>query len=195
MLLAGTCITDEKDEKTITYVFLAALSCIVVYGIYQYFWGLEETRRFIMDRPDLAKNLPPTYLSRMESDRIFSTFVYPNTLAGFLLLLYPVVFFFANSGKILQKITGLVILGLTVSCIGLTGSIGGLICLLLVSLLMLFYTVFPVKTFFRASVCILAIIAVVIFWDTGPTGFHTGILFQTGLTIGKPGYKYLKIIR
>ncbi|MBX3743903.1 MAG: O-antigen ligase family protein [Verrucomicrobiae bacterium] len=55
----------------------------------QRFGGLEATRRMILEQPNAAA-LPPEYLARIQSDRVFSTLVYPNALAGALLLLVPV---------------------------------------------------------------------------------------------------------
>lgn len=55
----------------------------------QRFGGLEATRRMILEQPNAA-SLPPEYLARIQSHRVFSTLVYPNALAGALLLLIPV---------------------------------------------------------------------------------------------------------
>ena len=57
-------------------------------GLCQHFGGLEATRQMISQQPNWQQ-LPPEYLIRMASNRIFSTLVYPNALAGAILLLLP----------------------------------------------------------------------------------------------------------
>jgi O-antigen ligase len=57
-------------------------------GLGQHFGGLESTRQMIYQQPNWQQ-LPPEYLMRMASNRIFSTLVYPNALAGAILLLLP----------------------------------------------------------------------------------------------------------
>lgn len=64
----------------------------------QRFGGLEATRKMILESPDAAR-LPPEYLARIRSHRVFSTLVYPNALAGsILLLLAPSVVLAARLG-------------------------------------------------------------------------------------------------
>jgi len=57
-------------------------------GLEQHYGGLEATRRYIQSQPDW-QNLPPEQLKRVASNRIFATLLYPNVLAGVLLLLVP----------------------------------------------------------------------------------------------------------
>ena len=57
-------------------------------GFAQHFGGLEATQQMILQQPDWQK-LPPEYLKRIASKRIFSTLVYPNALAGAILLFLP----------------------------------------------------------------------------------------------------------
>ena len=57
-------------------------------GFAQHFGGLEATQQMIRQQPDWQK-LPPEYLKRIASNRIFSTLVYPNALAGAILLFLP----------------------------------------------------------------------------------------------------------
>ena len=57
-------------------------------GFGQHYGGLEETRRYIYSQPGWEQ-LPPEQLKRLGSNRIFATLLYPNTLAGVLLLLLP----------------------------------------------------------------------------------------------------------
>lgn len=59
-------------------------------GLEQRFGGLEATRQLIYSQPGW-ENLPPDQLKRLGSNRIFATLLYPNALAGVLLLLLPPV--------------------------------------------------------------------------------------------------------
>lgn len=54
----------------------------------QHFGGLEATRRMILSNPQ-AHPMSPEYLARIQSNRVFSTLVYPNALAGVILLILP----------------------------------------------------------------------------------------------------------
>lgn len=67
-------------------------ACVIAVGLEQRFGGLEETRRFFWQYvyPGLPA-APAELIKRMQSDRIFSTMFYPNTLASALILCMPVV--------------------------------------------------------------------------------------------------------
>ncbi len=65
---------------------------VLAVGWEQHFGGLEETRRqfFLYEYPTMP-HVAPEFLKKLESNRIFATLFYPNTLAGALLLLLPVI--------------------------------------------------------------------------------------------------------
>src|SRR5205814_6065902 len=67
---------------------LLAFVWVLWMGLCQHFGGLEATQQMIYQQPNWEQ-LPPEYLMRIASKRIFSTFVYPNALAGAILLLLP----------------------------------------------------------------------------------------------------------
>jgi len=78
---------------------LALAFCWVVRtGFEQHFGGLEATRKYVYSvygvgwQDIAARN--PDFAKRIESDRIFATFVYPNALAGGVLLLLPMTLVF-----------------------------------------------------------------------------------------------------
>jgi len=81
----------QLNEKIVKFVVLSSCLLICLYGIYQYFFGLAETRRFVQ-----IYSLSPLFSERLSSDRIFSTFVYPNSLAGYLVLVFPLVLSIKN---------------------------------------------------------------------------------------------------
>ncbi len=76
--------------------FWAGLVCgfllMLAAGWNQHFGGLEETRKYfyLYVYPQM-KEVPPEYLKKISSTRIFATLFYPNALAGALLLLMPIV--------------------------------------------------------------------------------------------------------
>lgn len=74
-------------------IALATGLVAALYGLYQYGWGFQQMR----DSPETAqwlRRLTPAERidaeARLGSNRIFSTFVLPNSLAGYLGLLIPV---------------------------------------------------------------------------------------------------------
>jgi hypothetical protein len=107
-------VKAELSELTV-YHFLACLACALIgwgilsqnksarwfwcglglgylfvlwHGLGQHYGGLEAVRQQIYEYSDW-KNLPPVVLKRFTSNRIFSTLVYPNALAGIILLVFP----------------------------------------------------------------------------------------------------------
>lgn len=79
---------DRGDAPIAALVVSSALVCLVT--IQQYFGGLEETRRYFALYFD-TENVAEDYLIKLQGDRPFGTFVYPNSLGGFLVLALPVV--------------------------------------------------------------------------------------------------------
>ena len=75
-----------------TAVFWTALAgcfaAVLLLGFQQRFGGLEAVRQHVQAQPGW-ENLPADYLKRLAANRIFATLVYPNALAGAILLLLP----------------------------------------------------------------------------------------------------------
>src|SRR6185503_16088292 len=69
---------------------LGGFVVVLAIGWEQHFGGLERTRRFFYEQPDW-QGYPPEFLKKISSNRIFSTLVYPNALAGAILLLLPML--------------------------------------------------------------------------------------------------------
>lgn len=69
---------------------LVGFALVLSAGWAQRFGGLEATRHYFWTYiyPQM-KEVPPEYLKKITSNRIFSTVFYPNALAGALLLLLP----------------------------------------------------------------------------------------------------------
>ncbi|MBI4660885.1 MAG: O-antigen ligase family protein [Verrucomicrobia bacterium] len=81
-------LSRMSNSQSLWMGLVAGLVLVLWFGFEQHYGGLEATRRFFYEQPNW-KEFPPEYLKRMSSDRIFSTLVYPNALAGVVLLLLP----------------------------------------------------------------------------------------------------------
>jgi hypothetical protein len=138
-----------KDTETIFYIILISGLFITLYGIHQYFWGLEQTRQAVYSQPELLRSLPPTFLQRIESNRVFATFVYPNVFASFLLFLLPLSFFPSIRGdKTLVKIMCFAVFSLSFYNLLLTGSFGGiLIFLFIIQIMLLLFIISDTRKF------------------------------------------------
>jgi hypothetical protein len=63
---------------------------MLAFGFEQHFGGLAEMRNYFYTYQYAdAASLPPEYLKKLSTNRIWSTLFYPNTLAGALLLFLP----------------------------------------------------------------------------------------------------------
>ena len=89
---------------------LIGFSFILWMGLDQHFGGLERTRRAFENMnwqdypPELRAQLDtPEFRKKITSNRIFSTFVYPNALAGGIILLLPMCLF--ATGHCFQRFT------------------------------------------------------------------------------------------
>ena len=69
---------------------LAGFAWVLWMGFGQHFGGLEATREMMYAQPNWSQ-LSPEQLRRIASNRIFSTLVYPNALAGAILLFLPML--------------------------------------------------------------------------------------------------------
>lgn len=115
------------------FALVGGLLIVTIIGWHQHFVGLEEMRRLVYALPNW-RELPAEFLRKLESERIYSTLVYPNALAGVLLLLSPVAFAIVcqatrtSGGKWL----GLGLVGLLVAgCLVWSGSKSGWLIALL----------------------------------------------------------------
>jgi putative inorganic carbon (HCO3(-)) transporter len=98
-------VRSEKDFFFMISVVFVSSVLVSFYGIYQYYIGLPETREFA--KIYFNSGVDPSLLERLASNRIFSTFIYPNTLTGYLLLSIPVVlgtFVFLVKNKIKNRL-------------------------------------------------------------------------------------------
>ncbi len=129
---------EEKDVTSFLIILLFSAMLVSLYGIYQYFWGLNLTREYIATHYRMGE-LPAALLSRLSSNRIFSTFVYPNMFAGYIVMLFPIGLVMAISSKSLLKYVFLIISALLLYCLFLTKSIGGYFTIIFISVFFLIF--------------------------------------------------------
>ena len=86
--MIGLAALARVPEPRVFFLCLAAaLAGVIALGFEQRFGGLAATRKMMLEQS--GGQLAPELLARLERGRIFSTLVYPNALAGALLLLLP----------------------------------------------------------------------------------------------------------
>ncbi len=131
---------------------IAGFMGVMMSGFEQHFGGLAESRRywFMYVYPTL-KEVPPGFMKKMSSDRIFATLFYPNTLAGVVLLLLPVTLaviwsarerLTAGARTLLMGMAGVGALG----CLFWSGSKGGWLLMLVTGLVGAMYLPFQRRT-------------------------------------------------
>ncbi len=91
------CLSRMQNRAPLWFGLLAGFLFCLWVALGQHFGGLEETRRFVekinweLYPPEMkAKLTSPEFQQKIASDRIFGTFVYPNALAGGIILALPV---------------------------------------------------------------------------------------------------------
>ena len=85
-------LSGLRDWRPVWLGLAIGLTVILGTAIDQHFGGLEATRRWFEQQPAAVRAHLDTseFRKKILSDRVFGTFVYPNALAGGLLLLLPV---------------------------------------------------------------------------------------------------------
>ncbi len=115
--------TFRKKEVALNALFFSAF-LVSLYAVYQYFWGLDKTR--LMVELYHSGEFVPEFITRLGTQRAFSTFVYPPALAGFLTVVIPAAAAAALGEKILiKKIFLIGLSSIAVFALVLTYSKGG----------------------------------------------------------------------
>ncbi|MBN1445964.1 MAG: O-antigen ligase family protein [Candidatus Omnitrophica bacterium] len=154
----------KSSSRILFYTIIISGLLILLYGLHQHFWGLDQTREFIYSNPERLKSLPRPYLDRIGSDRIFATFVSPNVYASFLLFLIPLSLFPLSSGeKTPAKILCAAVLFLSLWNLVLTGSFAGIIILAFTAQIMLLHMLVKNTVKFRALLSFLMLFEILIF--------------------------------
>ena len=155
--------------KFFLWPLIIAFGLVVAIGWGQHFGGLQETRDYFWTYvyPKLP-NVPPEYLKKMQSNRIFSTVFYPNAFAGALLLLTPplLAWVWQAQGQLTVGARSFLCAALAMggaACLYWTGSKGGWLLALLLGFVVLLH-----QNFSR-QLKILLIIALLV---AGGAGFY-----------------------
>jgi O-antigen ligase len=175
------CVGRMLDLTYMLAGLLAGLLVVLATGFEQHFGGLDQTRKFFFMYiyPQLAE-VPPEYLKKMSSNRIFSTLFYPNALAGVIVLLLPPVL--SRVALANQRFTPAARIFLcgsigvaAISCLVWSGSKGGWLLLLLIGFVALLRVQFD-RRLKLLLVLSLALVGLVAF------GIRYGSFFQKGAT-------------
>ncbi|MCX5641657.1 MAG: O-antigen ligase family protein, partial [Candidatus Omnitrophica bacterium] len=155
--------TGIDGHRFILTIVLITAALVCLYGIQQYFWGFKDTLNY-MTQQNMLDKIPPEMMARLTTRRAFSTFVYPNIFAAFLITLIPISFAlifsphlpphpslsppgrarrsFSEGGERIKvrghlNLSGLLLTVLFIAALSLTKSAGAIIILFLVCLLWL----------------------------------------------------------
>ena len=133
----------------------SGLLLVILAGWEQHFGGLKSSRDYFFTYiyPNL-KEVPPEYLKKMSSERIFATFFYPNALAGGMLLLLPPTLALLWGTERFTKaarwfLIGSIAIG-SLACLFWSGSKGGWLLMLVLGVIALLRLPMPAK--FRAAI-------------------------------------------
>ncbi len=121
IILVLTNLTNETRKRYITTILTCGI-IISILALYQYFIGFSHLRNFIN-----AQNITtPFVLDYLRQKRVFFPFVTPGILAGYLIMVAPLILLYRRK----------VLLSIPLLCaLLLTGSLGALISLFLATLL------------------------------------------------------------
>jgi O-Antigen ligase len=176
-----------------TGIFWCGIICgfllVLATGFQQHFGGLKETRQYFLTYiyPQM-KEVPPGYLQKISSERIFGTLFYPNALAGAILLLLPPILAvlwelrdrFTQGARVL--LVG-VVAATGLGCLYWSGSKGGWLLALLIGLVVV------LRLKFKKGIKIGLIVAVLVM---GLAGFFARNLgyFHRGATSALARFDY-----
>jgi O-antigen ligase len=129
--VAAWYVRDGAATATIFGGLALAVLFVCILAMQQHFGGLQESRELAAKSMNLAQ-APKDFVLRLTSDRVYGPFVYPNALAGFLVVAFaPTLAWIwvrargwdARVKWLALAFTG----GVMIFCLMLTGSRGGLV--------------------------------------------------------------------
>lgn len=144
-------LSRVRSLNTLLVALLFGFLMVIVFGFQQHFGGLEETRRYfsLYELPKLTQAPPPELLKKLESDRIYSTLFYPNTLAGTIILVLPITMAFLWQSPRLTKAARVFVFGAvclsSLLCLFWSGSKAGWLIVLAMALVAFFRLPIPGK--------------------------------------------------
>jgi O-antigen ligase len=139
--LGAFVISESTRPELLWYGLTAGYLMVLWVGLGQHYGGLEAVKKAVYETPNWDK-LPKEFLKRVNGGRIFSTLVYPNALAGAILLFAaPVTAFLWQVASRTKPVVRGVTVGLvfysSIACLAWSKSKAGwIIALILVILVM-----------------------------------------------------------
>lgn len=101
-------------------LLLGAFVLVLWSAFEQRFGGLEAARRMVYAQPGWER-LPPEHLKRLANNRVFGTLLYPNTLAGVLLLWVPALA--VSAWRLAERLTFPTRLLIVIALVGCSGAV------------------------------------------------------------------------
>jgi len=87
-----TSCLDVKEINSLLNVIIWAGIIVSLYGIYQYFWGFDSCLDYLSKlNPYILEHNKHYVEKTLISKRVFSTFITPNALAGYLIMVIPLL--------------------------------------------------------------------------------------------------------
>ncbi len=77
--------------KRLLAVLAVGMLILSYLGLEQYFWGFEQSRQYLLDQEAKGIQVGGVLKARAFDDRVFATFTSCNSLAGYMLLLLPML--------------------------------------------------------------------------------------------------------
>jgi O-antigen ligase len=151
LYLGLLCLNRGETTGKFLWPVLIAFGVMLAIGLDQHFGGLQNTRDYFWTYIYPTNSaVPPELIKKMQSNRIFSTVFYPNSFAGALLLLSPVLLAWIWQAK--ERLTfgarsfvcG-IIAATAAACLYWTGSKGGWLLALLIVMVALLHQSFSRK--------------------------------------------------
>jgi len=128
LLFISALIFSKKQQLLFCQTMIVSAVFVCALALYQYFFGFRHLLNYVSQN----KINNPFLMDYISHKRVFSPFVTPNSLAGYLIMIFPLVLLLKKNGafgfEILQYAT-LLILTITLF---LTKSLGAIICLVLI---------------------------------------------------------------
>jgi hypothetical protein len=169
---------------------LVGFAWVLIAGMDQHHGGLAATRRWVYEQPDW-QSLPPEYLARLASNRVFSTLFYANTLAGVVLLLLPALLvagwrLWPERYRLYRAITTGLLLYAGIACLFWSGSKAGWLIAGAVGFVALLEV--PLKKHIRITVALVVLGIVMIGF-----GIRFADYFERGATSAAARFDYWRV--
>jgi len=94
-VMAASAVRSPRAVAGIIVAVAVASVLVCGYGFHQGRFGLQEARTYVDQHKELVSKritgeISPQFIHRLSSNRIFSFFLHPNSLAGYLVVLIPI---------------------------------------------------------------------------------------------------------